>query len=98
MATTNKPQAVVDETKGSFTLASVDSNEPDRKTVLSEGTRDELARNGHSQSPFSGALLVGSPDNYRVLNPDNKEDQAEYTKVARENAKRRNEKKESNLL
>lgn len=92
MATNNKPQAVVNEENRTFTLAAVDSAEPDRKTVLSEGTRQELENNGHAVSPFTGALLVGSPSNFREV------EEAEYTKAARESSKRRNATKDSNLL
>lgn len=66
--------------------------EPAKKATLSEGTRDQLARYGHAQSFFTGALLVGTPENFREV------DQEEYTGVAKEAAKRANEKKESNLL
>lgn len=62
------------------------------KSRLSEGTRSDLERFGHAVSPFTGELLVGTPENYRKV------DQDEYTKVARANSEKRNAKKESNLL
>jgi len=66
--------------------------EAEDKPVLSERTRSDLAQFGHAQSPFTGALLVGTPDNYREVEQD------EHDRVAKENAKRRNAKKDSTLL
>jgi len=68
------------------------ATEPDNKPTLSERTRSDLENFGHAQSPFTGALLVGSPDNFREV------DQDEHDRVARESVKRRNAKKDSNLL
>lgn len=59
---------------------------------LSAGTRAELELRGHAVSPFTGALLVGSGDNFREVSEE------EYTKVARETAKRDTEKKSVKLL
>lgn len=94
--TTNKPQAIVDEKNGSFTLASVDASEADRKHLLSEGTRGELERNGYAVSPFSGVLLVGSPDNYKVVDKEN--EQAELNNAVRALKEKRAAKESSNLL
>jgi len=66
--------------------------EAEDKPVLSERTRSDLAQFGYAQSPFTGALLVGTPDNYREV------DQDEHDRVAKESAKRRTAKKASNLL
>lgn len=72
--------------------AGVAAPEEATKAVLSEGTRQELENNGHAVSPFTGALLVGSPSNFHEA------EEEEYTKVARESSKRRNATKDSNLL
>lgn len=60
----------------------VDKTAVEPTYLLTEGTRQELELRGHATSPFTGALLVGSPDNVREVS------EAEYNKVAREAAKR----------
>lgn len=68
----------------------VETDATDRLTEpsykLSEGTRNELEVRGHAISPFTGALLVGTPDNVREVT------EAEYLKVAKEAAKKEAEK------
>jgi hypothetical protein len=92
MANTAKPQ------EPSNQGLAVTAPEKEVSVVLSEGTRQELERNGHAVSPFTGALLIGTPDSYKVLDPAKQESQDEYNRVARENHKRANAKKESNLI
>lgn len=54
---------------------------------LSEGNRAELEERGHTISPFTGARLVGtSADDAREVSEE------EYTRVAKEAAKRETEK------
>lgn len=75
-------------------MATTNKNfEPAKPAVtLSERTRQELAMNGHSVSPFTGELLVGSDaSDVRVV------DEKEYLAVAKANSAKRAERKPSNL-